>query len=143
MDKITLSNVSHFTIYYEDTDFSGFVYHANYLKFFERSREHLLGIKLLKSLYASGLHFVVTSAALKYKAPARFGDQIVVQSEGSFSRSPRIKIMQKALSIDGMLLVDGIIEVALVNAKNAPERLSKGLLEVLSQQNSQNCSPNL
>src|SRR5258708_5819670 len=106
MNMITLRDVSHFTIYYEDTDFSGFVYHANYLKFFERAREHLIGIELLKSLYGSGLHFVVTSAALKYRAPALFGDQIEVQSEGYFSRSPRIKIMQKALSKEGILLVE-------------------------------------
>ncbi len=32
------------TIYYEDTDFTGVVYHANYLKYFERAREELLGV---------------------------------------------------------------------------------------------------
>ena len=38
-------------IYYEDTDLSGVVYHANYLKYFERAREHLLGPTELARLY--------------------------------------------------------------------------------------------
>ncbi|MBT6176177.1 MAG: thioesterase, partial [Deltaproteobacteria bacterium] len=38
-------------IYYEDTDLSGVVYHANYLKYFERAREHLIGPTELARLY--------------------------------------------------------------------------------------------
>lgn len=137
MDTVTLDDASIFTIYYEDTDFSGFVYHANYLKFFERAREHMIGIGLLKRLYASGLHFVVTSAALKYKAPARFGDQITVKSSASFSRSPRIACTQNALSKEGTLLVEGHIEIALVNAKNLPQRLDQSLLHALTKSSAQ------
>ena len=49
-----------FQIYYEDTDLSGIVYHANYLKYFERAREHLLGVEELVSLYYDeGVGFVV------------------------------------------------------------------------------------
>ena len=47
-------------IYYEDTDHSGLVYHANYLKYFERAREHLLGTdELVRLLAEEGKGFVV------------------------------------------------------------------------------------
>ena len=39
-----MAHVHTVRVYYEDTDFSGVVYHANYLKYCERAREHLLGI---------------------------------------------------------------------------------------------------
>ena len=47
-------------IYYEDTDLSGSVYHANYLRYFERAREHLLGPPELVRLWKDeGIGFVV------------------------------------------------------------------------------------
>ncbi len=50
-------------IYYEDTDHSGLVYHANYLKYFERAREHMLGLAELRRLYdEDGVGFVVYDA---------------------------------------------------------------------------------
>ena len=46
-----MSHVLDIQIYYEDTDFSGVVYHANYLRFFERAREHILGADELVRLW--------------------------------------------------------------------------------------------
>ena len=75
------SHLLHLQIYYEDTDHSGVVYHANYLKFFERAREHLLGVEHLVSLYQEdGIGFVVYKAELTYKKGAQFGDQITIQT---------------------------------------------------------------
>jgi acyl-CoA thioesterase FadM len=63
-------------VYYEDTDHSGLVYHANYLKFFERAREHWLGIELLLKLAREeGIGFVVYRAEVTYREGARFGDE--------------------------------------------------------------------
>ena len=57
-----------FQIYYEDTDLSEIVYHANYLKYFERAREHLLGVDELVDLYYQlGIGFVVYKAELTFK----------------------------------------------------------------------------
>ncbi len=68
-------------VYYEDTDHSGVVYHANYLKYFERAREHLLGVDELVRLYKEeGLGFVVYRADVTYKKGARFGDTLEVRS---------------------------------------------------------------
>lgn len=124
-----LSNSSFFRIYYEDTDFSGFVYHANYLKFFERSREHLIGIDLLKDLWQRGIHFVVRRAELDYISPARFADEIIIKSEAVFTTSPKVIFTQKAFLKDGKELVNGIIEIVLLNDKNKPMRISPALLD--------------
>jgi len=70
LELIKLTHTNIYNIYYEDTDFSGFVYHANYLKFFERSRSDLMGISALKELFDAGYHFVVSKAVLDFKAPA-------------------------------------------------------------------------
>jgi tol-pal system-associated acyl-CoA thioesterase len=68
-------------VYYEDTDHSGVVYHANYLKYFERAREHLLGVQELVRMYREdGLGFVVYRADILYKKGARFGDSLEVRT---------------------------------------------------------------
>ncbi len=68
-------------VYYEDTDHSGVVYHANYLKYMERAREHLLGVAELVRLYRDeGLGFVVYKADLTYKKGAQFGDTLEVRT---------------------------------------------------------------
>ena len=68
-------------IYYEDTDHSGVVYHANYLKYFERAREHMLGTDELRRLFVEdGIGFAVYKAELTYKEGAVFGDTLVIES---------------------------------------------------------------
>ena len=64
---------SHFVrLYYEDCDHSGAVYHPNYLKYFERAREHLLGPDVLVRLWdAEGLGFVVTKLDLSFRVSGR------------------------------------------------------------------------
>ncbi len=122
-----------FHIYYEDTDLSGFVYHANYLKFFERAREHVIGIEFLRDLYQQGLHFVVSKAQLDYKLPARNGDLLTIESMGLYSRSPAIAFQQKALlkNSDGSerLLVQAHITIVILNAQNRPVRMPDNVLE--------------
>lgn len=68
-------------VYYEDTDFSGLVYHANYLRFFERARTELLrelGIDQVALFASAGLGFVVSSLQIDYLKPARMDDYLHV-----------------------------------------------------------------
>ena len=77
------SQVYHFPvqIYYEDTDFSGVVYHANYLKYFERSREHVIGKQILVDLWKKErLGFAVYKADITYSEGAEFGDILNIRS---------------------------------------------------------------
>ncbi len=68
-------------VYYEDTDFTGVVYHANYLRYCERAREHVLGTQVLVDLYKDqGIGFVVYRAELTYREGARFGDRLEVRT---------------------------------------------------------------
>lgn len=68
-------------IYYEDTDLSGVVYHANYLKYFERAREHIIGPRRLAQLVEEeGVGFVVYRAELTFRRGARLGDTIEIQT---------------------------------------------------------------
>lgn len=120
-------------IYYEDTDLSGFVYHANYLKYFERAREHLIGIVFLRDLFQQGIHFVVSKASLDYRLPAQHGDQLIVISEGKFSRSPAIPFDQTVyrLNSDGQkqLLVSGQVTIVALNSLNRPIRMPDLIIE--------------
>ena len=69
------------SVYYEDTDHSGLVYHANYLKYAERAREHVLGRETLVRLQQDGgVGFVVYRAEMTFKEGARFGDELEVRT---------------------------------------------------------------
>lgn len=111
-----------FPVYYEDTDFSGFVYHANYLKFFERAREHLIGIAFLKELFQDGVHFVVTHMDIAFRAPAQHGDEIEVTSRCECSGSPRLTFFQEA-KVGAKLLVAAKVTLACLGPDNRPMRL--------------------
>ncbi len=68
-------------VYYEDTDHSGAVYYANYLKYFERAREYILGIELLVNLWEQQrIGFAVYKVAVTYLDAAKFGDALDVQT---------------------------------------------------------------
>jgi acyl-CoA thioester hydrolase len=137
-DKGQVKGSHELPIYYEDTDLSGFVYHANYLKFFERAREHLLGIEFLRRLYVQdGVHFVVSKAELDYKLPARHGDVVVIETVGTYSRSPAIHFTQDALIRIGdekRLAVAAKITIVALNAQNRPIRMPDLVIDNFQRQ---------
>jgi acyl-CoA thioester hydrolase len=70
-------------VYYEDTDLAGIVYYANYLKFIERARTEwvaALGIDQMALRDAQGMVFAVRRIEADYLRPARFGDDLVVET---------------------------------------------------------------
>lgn len=134
---VSLEGRSRFSIYYEDTDFSGYVYHANYLKFFERAREDLIGLELLKTAYQEGLHFVVKSAAVDFLAAARHGDEVVVATTLLVSTSPLVRVTQAIFTTRGdptgeeIPLVRGILELVAVGKAGRPRRIPASFLAAL------------
>lgn len=114
-------------IYYEDTDFSGFVYHANYLKFFERAREELFGRKKLQDFFTNGSHFVVKEAKLVYHKPARHGDVLRVQTHIDYVNHPVLVVCQQTAfnQENGDKLVSGVVELVTVNERGFPIRVPK------------------
>jgi acyl-CoA thioester hydrolase len=109
-------------VYYEDTDFSGIVYHANYLRFMERGRTNYL--RLLgadhRALFdaaqdeAPGFAFVVRSMTLEFLKPARMDDVLQVTTVPEEVKGASITVMQQVLKADD-LLVEARVRVAFVS----------------------------
>lgn len=79
------------SVYYEDTDFTGVVYYANYLKFMERARSNLFGLEALVALkQSSGLFFVIYSAELQFKNGAVHGDTLEIRTTYSMESDFRV-----------------------------------------------------
>lgn len=84
-------------VYYEDTDFSGIVYHAAYLKFMERARSDMLyqlGMDQRAAYEAGDGAYAVADLHIKYIAPARFQDNLRVISSVSRLRKASVEIEQ-------------------------------------------------
>jgi acyl-CoA thioester hydrolase len=98
------SNLHHLSIqiYYEDTDHSGVVYHANFLKYFERAREHVIGTDELARLWKEeGLGFAVYKAALMYSEGVEFGETIDIRSTYKLDSEYRMIWTHEAWRKDG------------------------------------------
>ena len=87
MNKIIKCNDLNITTYIEDTDFQGFVYHANYLKFFERARSDFLSQNKIsqKALRKNNLAFVVKKVNMNFISAAELGYDCLLYT----SPSPR------------------------------------------------------
>ncbi len=108
-------------VYYEDTDHSGVVYHANYLKYFERAREHLLGVEELVRLWAhEGIGFVVYKAEMTFREGAVFGDALQIRTRVERESEYRLIFHQDVhRQRDGKRLVEGQVQLVCVNQAKA------------------------
>lgn len=120
-------------VYYEDTDFSGVVYHASYLRFMERGRTNYL--RLLgadqRALFeevereAPGFSFVVRSMQIDFRKPARMDDLLEIVTTPSEVKGASI-VLRQAVNRDGECLVEATVQVAFVSggrARPIPKRL--------------------
>jgi acyl-CoA thioester hydrolase len=122
----------HVRIYYEDTDFSGFVYHAAYLKFFERGRTEFLrdlGVYHAE-LAEQGLAFAVRSMEIDFEAAARIDDLLCVETAVVESSGARLMLSQSVTRGDRVLTQARVV-VAAVRIGGGATRLPKALLERL------------
>jgi acyl-CoA thioester hydrolase len=109
-------------VYYEDTDFSGIVYHASYLRFMERGRTNYL--RLIgadhRSLFeatereAPGFAFVVRSMAIEFFKPARMDDVLAVMTKPEEVKGASMTLRQKVMRRDDVL-VEALVRVAFVS----------------------------
>lgn len=112
-------------IYYEDTDAAGVVYHASYLKFFERARTEYFRERHLKvsELAAQGHIFPVVRMEIDFKAPARHDDKITVYTMPKSITRSTITMKQQIRAEDGRLLVDAIVTLACVSQNLKAHRI--------------------
>ena len=109
-------------IYYEDTDAGGVVYHANYLRFFERARTEMMaaaGVGDIALLAQQGLTYVVAAADLQFMSPARLGDVLTIASKVTEVRGARCAVQQRVMR-DGQVLVRAQIRLALLGPGGRP-----------------------
>jgi acyl-CoA thioester hydrolase len=122
-------------IYYEDTDFTGVVYHANYVRYLERGRSDFLrlaGVSHSDLLAREDpAAFVVTRLALDFKTPARIDDALVVVTTYDRVRGPRLFISQTIVR-DEALIVQAAVEAACISLDGRPRKPPAGMVERLS-----------
>lgn len=110
-------------VYYEDTDFSGLVYHASHLRFMERGRTELLrdlGIfqRALLEGSGGGLFFVVRAMTIDFRKPALMDDLLTVETKVEAVAGASVDLAQRVLREDEAL-VTAIVKVAAVEGGRA------------------------
>jgi len=124
-------------VYYEDTDAGGVVYHANYLKFFERARTEMLramGYEQDELLAKKGILFVVRSVQVDYLKPARFNEQLQVSAEVIMAKNASLAFEQE-ITRGNDVLCKSIIRIACLDAGTMrPKAIPKYLLEQLKHE---------
>ena len=124
-------------VYWEDTDAGGIVFYANYLKFFERARTEWLrslGVAQSELKASAGGMFVVGETSVRYVAPARLDDELLVTADVEAAGRASLIIAQQAWRGD-TLLAEGTIRIGWVDDKTLrPGRIPAAILQALNQE---------
>jgi len=122
-------------VYYEDTDFTGVVYHANYVRYFERGRSDFLralGIGHSQLLEGEApMAFVIAEMRLQFVKPARIDDALVVRTTYDAVKGPRLMIAQ-AVERDGEALCRAEVTAVCIHLDGRPRRPTKALVEAVA-----------
>jgi acyl-CoA thioester hydrolase len=125
-------------VYYEDTDWSGVVYHASYLRFLERGRTEFLraaGVdQSILHAEGEGLTFAVRRMTIDYLRPARMDDVLLVETHTGEVRGASLVIAQRILRGDEVLATADVRVAAIAGGR--PSRIPDGLRAVLSPRES-------
>lgn len=121
--------IFHLRVYIEDTDYAGIVYHANYLKYYERARSEWVEQKGIGTEWQrnEGVYFPVRSANVEYLKPARLHQQLAVVSRIAEVRSASI-IYEQYLhlrDVPATILSKATVKVACVDSQLKPRALPK------------------
>src|SRR3954463_9486989 len=122
------------SVYYEDTDLSGFVYHANYLRFMERARTEffrLAGVSKMADLEAADpVAWTIRRADIDFRKPARLDDQLTVKTLLTGISGARMTATQQIFHAE-TLLVEGRIEACIITLTGKPRRLPETVRKLL------------
>jgi len=120
-------------VYYEDTDFSGLVYHARYLHFLERGRTdylRCLGCQQSDLLSADeeGLVFVVHRMEIDFKTPAKMDDVLTVVTTTEKAGGAKMVLNQQIRRAETLLIAAKVV-IAVINKHGRPRRLPETIAE--------------
>ena len=119
-------------VYYEDTDFSGNVYHAAYLHFFERGRTEFLRDQGVhhSELIREGLAFAVRRIAVDFVAAAHIDDELEVVTEVASATAARLNLVQ-TITRAGAEITRAEVQVVAIRTAGGVARMPKALLALV------------
>lgn len=115
-------------VYFEDTDLTGVVYHANYLRYMERARSDMLervGVDQRAVFEAGEGAYAVRDIHIRYRAPARLGEELIVVSRLVALRAASVHIQQRVMR-GTTILAEAEVEAAFVSPSGRPRRQPPG-----------------
>jgi acyl-CoA thioester hydrolase len=120
-------------IYYEDTDFTGVVYHANYLRYFERGRSDFLRLAGIShtDLAAIDTAFAITRMEIDFKRAARIDDALLVRTTYDRVKGPRLHISQRITRGDE-LIAQAVVEAVCITLDGRPRKPTTEMVGMLS-----------
>ncbi|MGF1772136.1 tol-pal system-associated acyl-CoA thioesterase [Vibrio wakamikoensis] len=119
------------TVYYEDTDAGGVVYHSNYLNFFERARSELLRSKGVNQRVLLEEHtgFVVRHMDIDFIRGARLDDQLTVKTYIEEFKKASLTFAQEIVDQQGVTIAKALVKVACIdNVKMKPKAIPSSIL---------------
>ncbi|WCM26070.1 tol-pal system-associated acyl-CoA thioesterase [Sphingomonas sp. QA11] len=122
-------------VYFEDTDLSGVVYHANYLRYMERARSDMLrlaGIDQRAAQEAGEGTYAVSALAIRYRAPAKLDDALVVVTGLMQVRAASVDIHQRVMR-GAQILSEAEVTAALVGVSGKPKRQPREWIEAFQR----------
>ena len=111
-------------VYFEDTDLSGVVYHANYLRFMERARSDMLALAGVdqRAVHEAGVGaYALREANVRFRAPARLSDELVVVSRLVRLRPAAVDIHQRVMR-ELTIVAEAEVEAVFVAPSGRPRR---------------------
>ena len=111
-------------VYFEDTDLSGVVYHANYLRYLERARSDMLRVAGIdqRAVHEAGEGaYAIVDLAIRYRAPARLDDALIVASR-VIRASPASVVIHQTVRRGSLVLTEAEVTAALVAPSGRPKR---------------------
>lgn len=118
-------------VYFEDTDLSGLVYHANYLRFMERARSDLLRVLEVNQRAAHDAGegvYAVADLQIRYVYPARLDDDLIVETRCLDLKAASVRMSQRILCGE-QLLTDATIRVGFLTPAGRPRRQPQSWME--------------
>jgi acyl-CoA thioester hydrolase len=114
-------------VYYEDTDFTGVVYHANYLRYFERGRSEFLRLMGPPEGMDGPGAFAITRIEVDYKAGARIHDALLIRTAFLRAKGARLTFEQR-LERSGTLICQAVVIAVPIQENGKVRRPSDGEL---------------
>jgi acyl-CoA thioester hydrolase len=122
-------------VYFEDTDLSGVVYHANYLRYMERARSDMLrlvGVDQRSAHEAGEGAYAVSALSIRYRRPARLDDALVVVTRLMQVRAASVDIHQRVMR-EAEIVTEAEVTAALVGGSGRPKRQPREWIEAFAR----------